>query len=157
MYILSHKYTFTKNWLTVSTFDPEQTWVWSRGPPVGGHPSAVHCSTAWPGVGYICGCGGSPGTEDWPQDIFGLTSELFKWKKVKVAQWYLTLCNPMDCSLPASSVHGISQTRILEWVAVSFSRGSSRPRDWTRVSCIAGRFFTVRATREASGLFKDSL
>ena len=52
------------------------------------------------------------------------------------------LCNPMDCSRPGSSVHGILQTRVLEWVVISFSRGSSPPRDWTHVSCIAGRFFT---------------
>ena len=49
----------------------------------------------------------------------------------------------MDGSLPGSSVHGISQARILEWVAISFSRGSSQPRDWTCISCIAGRFFTA--------------
>ena len=49
----------------------------------------------------------------------------------------LTLCNPMDCSLPGSFVHEISQARILEWVAISFSRGSSWSRDWTQVSCIA--------------------
>ena len=57
-------------------------------------------------------------------------------------------CDPMDCSLPGSSVHGILQARILEWVAIPFSRGSSRPKDQTQVSCIAGRFFTIRATRE---------
>ena len=61
----------------------------------------------------------------------------------------LTLWDPMVCSLPASSVHGIFQVRVLEWVAISLSRGSSRPRDWTRVSCIAGRHFTIWATREA--------
>ena len=61
----------------------------------------------------------------------------------------LTLCDPMDCSPPGSSVHGISQARILEWVAISFSRGSSRPRNRTQVSCIAGIFFTVWATRES--------
>ena len=61
----------------------------------------------------------------------------------------IQLCNPMDCSLPGSSVHGILQARILEWVVISFSRGSSQGRDWTRVSWIAGRFFTVWATREA--------
>ena len=55
----------------------------------------------------------------------------------------------MNCSPPGSSVHGILQARILEWVAMSFSRGSSWPRDWTWVSCIAGRVFTVQATREA--------
>ena len=60
-----------------------------------------------------------------------------------------TLCGPMDYSLPGSSVHRILQARILEWVAILFSRGSSRLRDWTQVSCIAGRFFTIGATIEA--------
>ena len=58
-------------------------------------------------------------------------------------------CDPMDCSLPGSSVHGILQARILEWVAISFSRGSSQPWNRTHVSCIAGRFFTDWARREA--------
>ena len=53
------------------------------------------------------------------------------------------LCDPMDCSPPGSSVHGISQGRIPEWVAISFSRGSPRPRDRTRTSCLASGFFTV--------------
>ena len=57
-------------------------------------------------------------------------------------------CNPMDCSLPGSSVHGILQTRIPEWVDYPFSRGSSWPRNQTGVSCITGRFFTSWATRE---------
>ena len=56
---------------------------------------------------------------------------------------------PMDCSSPGSSIHGIFQARILEWVAIYFSRGSSRPRDETRVSHIAGRHSNVWATREA--------
>ena len=76
-----------------------------------------------------------------------------EWSEVKwseVAQSCLTLCDPMDCSPPASSVHGIFQARILEWVAISFSRGSSRPRGQTWVSCIAGRCFTIWATREVS-------
>ena len=55
----------------------------------------------------------------------------------------VALCDPMDCSPPGSSVHGILQARILEWVAIPFSRGSSQPRDRTPVSYIAGRFFTV--------------
>ena len=59
----------------------------------------------------------------------------------EVAQSCPTLCDPVDCSLLDSSVHGILQARILEWVAISFSRGSSQPRDRTRVSCIAGRRF----------------
>ena len=58
-------------------------------------------------------------------------------------------CNAMDYSLPGFSVHGISQKRILEWVVISFSRGSSQPRDWTLVSRIANRLFTIWATREA--------
>ena len=53
----------------------------------------------------------------------------------------LTLCNPMDCILPGSSVHGIFQARILEWVSMSVSRGSFQPRDWTRITCI-GRQIT---------------
>ena len=56
---------------------------------------------------------------------------------------------PVDCSPPSSSIHGILQTRILEWVAISFSRGSSRPRDWTQVSHIVGKHFNLCATREA--------
>ena len=57
----------------------------------------------------------------------------------------------MDCSLPGSSIHGIFQTRILEWVAISFSKESSQARDETRVSGTAGRHLTVQAPREASG------
>ena len=57
-------------------------------------------------------------------------------------------CNPIDCSLPGSFVRGILQARILEWVAISFSRGSFWPRNWTQVSCTAGRLFTDWATRE---------
>ena len=71
-----------------------------------------------------------------------------KWrKKVLVSQSCLTLCEPMDCSPSGSSVHGIVQARILDRVAISFSRGSSWFRDQTQISCIAGRFFTVWATR----------
>ena len=61
----------------------------------------------------------------------------------EVIQSCPTLCDPMNCSLSGSSVHGIFQARILEWVAISFSRGSSRPRDQTRVPCIVGRRFTI--------------
>ena len=67
---------------------------------------------------------------------------------VLVTQLCLTLCDPMGCSPPGSSVHGILQARILEWVAISFSRGSSQPRDWTPVSCIAGRLFIIWATKK---------
>ena len=61
----------------------------------------------------------------------------------KVTQSCPTLCNPMHCRLPGSSDHRIFQARILEWVAIFFSRGSSRPRDQTQVSRIAGKWFTI--------------
>ena len=70
-------------------------------------------------------------------------------------QLWLTLWDPMDCSLPGSPVHGISQARILQWVVISFSRGSSRPRDWTHVSCVScteGRFFYLWVPGEAQHL-----
>ena len=60
-----------------------------------------------------------------------------------VTQSCLTLCDPTDCSPPDSSVRGISQARILEWVAMLSPRGSSQPRDQTQVSCIACGFFTI--------------
>jgi len=67
----------------------------------------------------------------------------------------------LDCSPPDSSVHGISQVRILEWVAISFSRVSFQPRDWTCVSCIAGRFFITEPPGKPFNcilfLFKDRL
>ena len=66
-----------------------------------------------------------------------------------VAKSCPTLATPWTGNLPGSSVRGILQARILEWVAISFSRGSSQPRNRTWVSCITGRFFTVWATREA--------
>ena len=65
-----------------------------------------------------------------------------------VTQSCPTLCDPMDCGLPGSSVHGILQARILEWDVMSSSRWSSQPRDWTQLSHITGRFFTILATRE---------
>ena len=68
-----------------------------------------------------------------------------KWN----AQPCPTLCDPMDCSLLGSPIHRIFQATVLEWIAISFSRGSSWPRDQTRVSHIAGRHFTIRATWEA--------
>ena len=67
---------------------------------------------------------------------------------VKFDQSCLTVCDPMDHSLPGSFVHGILKARILEWVAIPFSSGTSQPRDQTPVSCIAGRFFAIWATRE---------
>ena len=82
------------------------------------------------------------GTQWWSGGNFSIDSE--------VAQLCPTLYDAMDCSLPGSSFHGIFQVRVLEWVTISFSRGSSWPRDWTRVSCVAGIRFTVWATREVN-------
>ena len=70
---------------------------------------------------------------------------------------HVWLCGPMDCSPPGSSVHGLFQARVLEWVDLSFSRGSSQPKDWTRVSCTACRFFTIWATGETCGPLKKGI
>ena len=83
-----------------------------------------------------------------PTEIPGLEQLCEINVKSEVAQSCLTLWDLMDCSLPHSPIHGIFQARLLEWVAISFSRGSSRPRDRTRVSLIVSRCFTVWATRE---------
>ena len=82
-----------------------------------------------------------------PTQLFDLKCPLFCF--YSFAKSCPTLWDHTDYSPPDSSVHGILQRRILEWVAIAFSRGPSKPRDWTRVSCIAGRFFTIWATREA--------
>ena len=76
--------------------------------------------------------------------------------KVLFTQLCLTLCNSLDYSPTGSSVHGILQARVLEWVAMPSSRGYSQPRDQTRVSFIAGRFLTIWATREAHIQHKTS-
>ena len=73
-----------------------------------------------------------------------LGRSLFMKVKLFSCIWH---CDPMDCSPPGSSFHGSFQARILEWVVISFSR-SSWPRDWTQVSSIVGRRFTIWATRE---------
>ena len=76
-------------------------------------------------------------------------SYLWKWKvKVFVTQSCLTLWDAVACSPPGSSVHGIFWARMLDWAAISYSRGSSQPRNQTCISCIAGRLLTVWATRE---------
>ena len=75
-----------------------------------------------------------------------------KESESEVAQSCPTLCDPVDCGPPGSSVHGILQARILEWVAISFSRGSSQLRDWTQVSRIAGRRFNLEYITRNTGL-----
>ena len=76
-----------------------------------------------------------------------------KWSEV--TQLCLTLCNPTDCSLPGSFVHGIFQAIVLEWLAISFFRGSSQPRDRTWIPHIVDRRFTVWATREVQAYGRD--
>ena len=84
------------------------------------------------------------------RDFFINLSHYQKWKKgSEVAQSCPALCDPVDGTLPSSSVHGIFQARVLEWGAISFSRRSSRPRDWTWDSRIVGRCFTIWATKTA--------
>ena len=83
----------------------------------------------------------------------GASLENSRALKVKVEVLvHPTICDPMDCSLPGSSAHGILQARILEWVAIPFSRGSSWPKDQTWVSWNADGFSTICATREARAL-----
>ena len=77
------------------------------------------------------------------QDVLKQVSE------VNITQSYPTLCDPMNYSLPGSSVHGILQARILEWVTVPFSKEPSQPRGQIQVSRIAGTFFTIWAAAEA--------
>ena len=86
-------------------------------------PWSVHC--------FFLAIPGSWHFSEWPTEM--ITS----MRVCSIAQSCPTVCNPMDYSLPGSSVHGIFQARILEWVAISFSRGSSQPRDGTHVSCIS--------------------
>ena len=86
--------------------------------------------------------------DDWSFESEWLT----EWSEVKISRVQLFATpwtSPVDCSLPGSSVYGILRARILEWVAIPFSRGSSQPRDRTQVSRIAGGFLTSWATREA--------
>ena len=97
------------------------------------------------------------GTNSWTIKRFQLKNRNLKidvirdiWiVKVVITQSCLTLCDPMNCSPPGSSVHRIFQARVLEWVAIPVSTGSFRPRGWAWVFFIAGRFVTNWATREA--------
>ena len=88
----------------------------------------------------------------WQAGSLPLVPLVGKWNKVKLLSCVRLFVTPWTVALPGSSVHGISQARVLEWVAISFSRGSSWSRDWIQVSRIAGRCFTFWATREALNL-----
>ena len=80
------------------------------------------------------------------------TTQTRTWVHAKSPQSCPTLGDPMDCRPPGSSVHGPLQARILEWVSMPSSRGSSQPWGWTQVSCLAGGFFTTSVTWEAPHL-----
>ena len=101
-----------------------------------------------PGVGD--GQGGLACCDSWGRRVGHDWETELNWteSESEVARWCPTLCNPMHCSPPGSSVHGIFQAKILEWVVTFFSSRSSQPRDWTRVSRIVGRRFTIWTTRE---------
>ena len=73
----------------------------------------------------------------------------------QLLQLCLTLCDPKDCSLPDISVHGISQSIILEWIAIFSSRRYSWPRNWTCLSCLAGRFFTTELPGKPLYIYKS--
>ena len=130
--------------------------VWVFCDPMDSNPPRLLCPWDFPGKNTGVGChfflqGSSRPRDETLVSCLG-RQILYHWvsrKGSEVAQLCPTLCDPVDCSLPGSSVQGISQARILEWVAISFSRGSSLPRDQTQVFCIAGRHFTVWASREA--------
>jgi len=81
--------------------------------------------------------------QPWAKQIPALMDTYAQQRRVLLTQLCPTLCDPMDCNPPGSSVHGILSARILEWVAIPFSGESSLPRGGTPVFCISGRFFTV--------------
>ena len=120
---------------------------------------------SWVSLGKIRGCGFiSVLLGTYPESIIFLVFNKYLFNErhfleVMLPYWILcvhmlshfshsALCDPMDRSPPGSSVHGILQARILEWVAIPFCRESSRLRDETWVSCIAGRFFSIQVTRK---------
>ena len=121
------------------------TWVW-----VG---SGNWLWTGKPGVLWFMGS--QRVRHDWATEL-NWSEYLEKWKSVLVTQSCPTLCNPMDYSSPDSFVRGILQATILKWVAIPFFRGSFQSRNQTQISCIAGRFFTIWATREAPLTGKES-
>ena len=118
----------------------KRKWTWSTSPSA--DASRIHLqmqqfskNTGWMLAGAVLITVG-------PGLCFGVLVLL-------VTKSYLTLCDPVDLSPPGSSVHWVFQARILKWVAIPFSRGSSKSRIQTQVYCIAGRFFTLWATKEA--------
>ena len=154
-----------KSWLIGKDPDAGKDW----GPEEKGMTEdemvGWHHRLNWHGFGWTPGVGDD--REAWSAVVHGVPKSrtwLSDWTELNELNWYicksiltdldLTLCDPMDGSLPGSAVHGIFQERILEWAAISFCRRSSQPRDRTWVSCIADRHFTVWATREAHSIYR---
>ena len=134
----------------------------SMGSKTVGHDWATSLSLSCIGEGnghpLQCSCLENPRDRGaWWAAVYGVTQSRTRLKQLSSSSSMLfsvtklcqTLCNPMDCSLPGSSVHGIFQARILEWVAISSSRGSSQLRDQTHVSCIGRQTLYHWATWEA--------
>ena len=123
----------------------KETWVWSLGQEdLLEEEMVTHSSIpAWK----------IPWTEEpgrlhtvhgvWRVGQEWMTEHVHIYTRVSISQSCLTLWDPLDCSLPGSSIHGIFQARILEWIAISFSRGSSRPSHRIQVSLVAGALFTL--------------
>ena len=130
-----------RGWVCVG---PSATWV-SGFCVITGWCSLSQARTWWRDVGR---------QHMWPSDLGHGSGSVVMGVElyVLVTQSCLTLCDPMDYSPPGSSVYGILRARIPEWVAMPFSRVSSRPRDWTWVSSTVGRVFTIWATWEARKL-----
>ena len=134
--IISEKYMkYTSGWWNrPKTAMPAAGISWQKGPNSSPQQLTTTCCTINTSkVGWI-------GLQSF------VSSTIFICESVSHS--VLSDCDPINCSTPGSSVHGILQERILKWLAIPFSRGSSWSRDWTWISCIAGRFFTVWTTRE---------
>ena len=117
------------------------------------HSSVLAWRIPWTGEpGGVQSMGSQRVGHDWVTNTHTPQYNYPAWVCAKLLQSCLTLCDPMDCSLPGSSVHEVLQARILEWVAISYSRGSSWSRQQTHISCIScngQRFLYHLATREA--------
>ena len=147
--VFSH---ISRVWLSVTP------WTIARQAPLStGFSKQKYCGgLPFPSPGDLPNLGMKPGSPALQAD------SLLTESKVINTWWWLSRsvmsdsCDPTDCSPPGSSVHGSLQARILEWIAIPFSRGSSQPGDWTCVSCVTGRFFALWTTL-LHLLFKGSL
>ena len=134
-------------------------------PPLGLQPTRLLCPWDFPGKDTGVGChflpqgifptqGSNSGLLQCRQILYWLSYKGSPWLLIvkgnesEVAQLCLTLCDPMDCHLPASSIHRIFLAIVLKWIAISFSSRSSQSRDGTQVSRIVDRRFTIWTTRE---------